>query len=153
MGLQSLCRLFFVNDDKGTNDVFGKCHHALDAQNRIWFRVENGEDEISIAHFVDFISKSAAAFFIGCFDSGAGSFDELFNGEDYSVYSVFIKVWPDDVDNFVWFDYVAGQWFSPLVVCPAKQARDVCIKNSQLIAGRKVRQRAEHSANSTMGSK
>jgi hypothetical protein len=85
--------------------------------------VENGENEVSIAHFVDFISESAAAFLIGCFDSGAGSFDELFNGEDYSVYSVFIKVWPDDVDNFVWFDYVAGQWFSPLVVCPAEAGK------------------------------
>ena len=123
MGLQSLGRLFLVNNDERTNDVFRKSHHALDAQNRFWFSVENGEDEISVAHFVDFISKSAAAFLIGCFDSGAGSFDEFLNGEDYSVYSVFIKVWPDDVDNFVWFYYCSGQWFSPLVVCPAKAGK------------------------------
>ncbi len=122
-GLQSLCGLFLVNDDERTNDVFGKSHHALDAQNRLWFCVKNGEDEISVAHFVDFIRKSAAAFLIGCLDSGAGSFDELFNGEDYSVYSVFIKVWPDDVDNFIWFDYRCSQWFSPLVVCPAKAGK------------------------------
>jgi hypothetical protein len=138
--LQSLCGLFLVDNDKRTNDVFRNSHHAFDARDCVWFAVENGEDEIAVAHFVDFVSKPAAAFLVGCFNRSASAFDEFFNGKDYSVYCVFIKVWPDDVDNFVWFYNVAGQWFSPLVVCPASQARDVCITSLQLSAGLKARQ-------------